>query len=440
MRRQPGTIALAPPTLAHRLRNGVGLCGDGKAETPRFGLGQHGAEVLAHGIDVEARRPPIAARQPGRDRCRLDLQDIRTTRSFGEQRDQPGRDRAPNDAPAPWTRRTPARTPAAAGSPPASPPRQPRSAPHAPPGGTAHPTQAGRGRYHRHRHRQTPATARRGRVPVVPPTGHSTKVPPTSRTAAARPSWVSGRTVLISMNSLPGAALSNPSGPWNTACSAGASNNIVIMYVGSFSQLGRRVRHRQPAGLRLVPRAVPHGEVGATLRQSRRHGRAHFTKSGDADTHGWKLPSLTVRLIDRSIGSTGRKQMEREIGIIGLGIMGGAMARNLLEAGWRVVGYDPDKSVAASLARDGVEIAEDTAAVARSGRHAHDQPTQPRRPARRRGRDRRIRSTAPRGGGGQHHDIGRQATLRRNAPRRRALWRWIAPSAAPGRRRSRGIW
>jgi 3-hydroxyisobutyrate dehydrogenase-like beta-hydroxyacid dehydrogenase len=58
--------------------------------------------------------------------------------------------------------------------------------------------------------------------------------------------------------------------------------------------------------------------------------------------------------------------MEREIGIIGLGIMGGAMARNLLAAGWRVVGYDPDPVVAAALAGDGVEIAENTAAVARA--------------------------------------------------------------------------
>ena len=28
------------------------------------------------------------------------------------------------------------------------------------------------------------------------------------------------------------------------------------------------------------------------------------------------------------------------VGVIGLGIMGGAFARNLAAAGWRVVGYD----------------------------------------------------------------------------------------------------
>lgn len=58
--------------------------------------------------------------------------------------------------------------------------------------------------------------------------------------------------------------------------------------------------------------------------------------------------------------------MEREIGVIGLGIMGGAMARNLRDAGWRVVGYDPSPAVCEALAADGVEILADTASVARA--------------------------------------------------------------------------
>ncbi len=58
--------------------------------------------------------------------------------------------------------------------------------------------------------------------------------------------------------------------------------------------------------------------------------------------------------------------MEREIGVVGLGIMGGAMARNLLAAGWRVVGYDPDKAVTAALAADGVEMQADVAGVAKA--------------------------------------------------------------------------
>jgi 3-hydroxyisobutyrate dehydrogenase-like beta-hydroxyacid dehydrogenase len=56
--------------------------------------------------------------------------------------------------------------------------------------------------------------------------------------------------------------------------------------------------------------------------------------------------------------------MQREVGIIGLGIMGGAMARNLRSAGWRVVGYDPDPAINTALTAAGVEMLPDVAAVA----------------------------------------------------------------------------
>jgi len=55
--------------------------------------------------------------------------------------------------------------------------------------------------------------------------------------------------------------------------------------------------------------------------------------------------------------------MDRTVGVIGLGIMGGAIARNLRERGWRVVGADVDAGRRAALAADGVEIAADTAGV-----------------------------------------------------------------------------
>jgi putative dehydrogenase len=45
------------------------------------------------------------------------------------------------------------------------------------------------------------------------------------------------------------------------------------------------------------------------------------------------------------------------VGIAGLGIMGGAFAKNLHAAGWRVVGYDVDAKQCRRLARAGVEIA-----------------------------------------------------------------------------------
>lgn len=56
--------------------------------------------------------------------------------------------------------------------------------------------------------------------------------------------------------------------------------------------------------------------------------------------------------------------MQRTVGVIGLGIMGGAMARNLVGAGWTVVGYDISETSRGTARNAGVEIAESAAAVA----------------------------------------------------------------------------
>jgi len=53
------------------------------------------------------------------------------------------------------------------------------------------------------------------------------------------------------------------------------------------------------------------------------------------------------------------------VGVVGLGIMGGAFAQNLKEAGWRVIGYDIDPARCRAMARLGVEIAADAGEVAR---------------------------------------------------------------------------
>ena len=53
-----------------------------------------------------------------------------------------------------------------------------------------------------------------------------------------------------------------------------------------------------------------------------------------------------------------------KVGIVGLGIMGGAFARNLVTAGWRVVGYDIDANRCRATARAGAEIAPDAKALA----------------------------------------------------------------------------
>lgn len=57
--------------------------------------------------------------------------------------------------------------------------------------------------------------------------------------------------------------------------------------------------------------------------------------------------------------------MQNTVGIIGLGIMGGAMARNLVAAGWRVLGCDVDATRCAELATSGVDIRPDAATLAR---------------------------------------------------------------------------
>jgi L-threonate 2-dehydrogenase len=53
-----------------------------------------------------------------------------------------------------------------------------------------------------------------------------------------------------------------------------------------------------------------------------------------------------------------------KVGVVGLGIMGGAFAQNLVAAGWRVVGYDVDPVRRRAMARAGVEIAGDVKALA----------------------------------------------------------------------------
>lgn len=58
------------------------------------------------------------------------------------------------------------------------------------------------------------------------------------------------------------------------------------------------------------------------------------------------------------------KRKKGVVGIVGLGIMGGAFAHNLHAAGWRVIGYDIDRQRCRALARSGVDIAADAGALA----------------------------------------------------------------------------
>jgi 3-hydroxyisobutyrate dehydrogenase-like beta-hydroxyacid dehydrogenase len=56
--------------------------------------------------------------------------------------------------------------------------------------------------------------------------------------------------------------------------------------------------------------------------------------------------------------------MKRIVGVVGLGIMGGAMARNLSKAGWEVVGFDIDAKRRSEAESANVAVAESAAAVA----------------------------------------------------------------------------
>ena len=60
--------------------------------------------------------------------------------------------------------------------------------------------------------------------------------------------------------------------------------------------------------------------------------------------------------------------MQRTIGIIGLGIMGGAFARNLVAGGWKVIGYDIDAARRAEAKAVGVKIAASAEAVAKAAK------------------------------------------------------------------------
>lgn len=58
--------------------------------------------------------------------------------------------------------------------------------------------------------------------------------------------------------------------------------------------------------------------------------------------------------------------MKGTVGIIGLGIMGGAIARNLLAAGWQVLGFDVSAERCAEGTADGIAVQPDAASLARA--------------------------------------------------------------------------
>jgi L-threonate 2-dehydrogenase len=62
------------------------------------------------------------------------------------------------------------------------------------------------------------------------------------------------------------------------------------------------------------------------------------------------------------------RQSKGVVGIVGLGIMGGAFAQNLIAAGWRVIGFDVAPPRRRALAKHGVQIADSAVGVAREAK------------------------------------------------------------------------
>jgi 3-hydroxyisobutyrate dehydrogenase-like beta-hydroxyacid dehydrogenase len=58
--------------------------------------------------------------------------------------------------------------------------------------------------------------------------------------------------------------------------------------------------------------------------------------------------------------------MSKRVGVVGLGIMGGAFAQNLVNAGWQVIGFDVDAARSRAARKKGIETAEDVQALARA--------------------------------------------------------------------------
>ena len=71
-----------------------------------------------------------------------------------------------------------------------------------------------------------------------------------------------------------------------------------------------------------------------------------------------------------------KKRSKGTVGVVGLGIMGGAFARNLTKAGWRVIGYDVSAARRREAARAGVDNRRQRGRGGRGGADGADQPAQ----------------------------------------------------------------
>ncbi len=78
--------------------------------------------------------------------------------------------------------------------------------------------------------------------------------------------------------------------------------------------------------------------------------------------------------------ATAKGQDTKTVGIIGLGIMGGAIAKNLSAAGWQVIGFDIAKERCDDAKAAGAEIAGKRRGGRREGHEHSRQPAEARSP------------------------------------------------------------
>src|SRR3984957_11689304 len=90
-------------------------------------------------------------------------------------------------------------------------------------------------------------------------------------------------------------------------------------------------------------------------------GRRESRLRGEGGCHIASPRKATMR----SAMASGKKGV---VGVVGLGIMGGSFAQNLVAAGWRVIGFDIAPQRRRAMARAGVEIAADAGDVARKAK------------------------------------------------------------------------
>src|SRR5712672_4578096 len=90
-------------------------------------------------------------------------------------------------------------------------------------------------------------------------------------------------------------------------------------------------------------------------------------KPGSRESHLARPMTSCDSVADPKNGSRAEDGMAKRkkgaVGVVGLGIMGGSFARNLVESGWRVLVYDTDPKLRRALAKPGMEFPPDVAAL-----------------------------------------------------------------------------